>query len=106
MMIGNNQKELTRGDTALYSVTLYDADGDEFVPDEGSALTFYLMKKDCDDLTEAILTKPIPLETMQLELEPSDTRNLVTGFYAYRIRLVDTLGHEWTVVKSKLKVIC
>lgn len=106
MAIINNIKEVTRGDTALYSVALYDANGDEFVPDEGSALTFYLMKRDCDDLTEAILTKPISPETMQLELEPSETRSLATGSYAYRIRLVDTVGHEWTVVKSKIKIIC
>lgn len=105
-MVINNVKELTRGDTGLYSVTLYDAEGGEYVPTEGEAVTFYLMKKDCDDLTEAILVKGIPVDTMQLELEPSDTRDLQTGSYAYRIRLRDTIGHEWTVVKSKLKIIC
>lgn len=105
-MVVNNSKEITRGDTGLFSVTLYDAEGDEYIPTEGETLTFYLMKKDCDDLTEAILVKDIPVDTMQLELEPSDTRDLQTGSYAYRIRLRDTIGHEWTVVKSKLKIIC
>lgn len=102
----NNQKELTRGDTGMYSITLYDGDGAEYVPSEGETLTFYLMKKDCDDLTEAILVKDIPVGTMQLELEPSDTKDLAVGTYAYRIRITDTVGHEWTVVKSKLKIIC
>ena len=106
MMIGNNQKELTRGDTRMYSITLYDAEGSEYIPSEGEAITFYMMQKDCDDLTEAILVKDIPTDTMQLELEPSDTKDLKTGSYAYRIRLRDTVGHEWTVVKSKLKIIC
>lgn len=105
-MVVNNSKEITRGDTGLFSVTLYDAEGAEYIPTEGETLTFYLMKKDCDDLTEAILVKDIPVDTMQLELEPSDTRDLQTGSYAYRIRLRDTIGHEWTVVKSKLKIIC
>ena len=106
MAIFKNDKEITRGDTGLFSVTLYDAEGAEYIPTEGETLTFYLMKKDCDDLTEAILVKNIPVDTMQLELEPSDTIDLQTGSYAYRIRLRDTIGHEWTVVKSKLKIIC
>ena len=105
-MVVNNSKEITRGDTGLFSVTLYDAEGAEYIPTEGETLTFYLMKKDCDDLTEAILVKDIPVDTMQLELEPSDTRDLQTGSYAYRIRLRDTIGHEWTAVRSKLKIIC
>lgn len=105
-MVVNNSKEITRGDTGMFSVTLYDAEGAEYIPTEGETLTFYLMKKDCDDLTEAILVKDIPVDTMQLELEPSDTRDLQTGSYAYRIRLRDTIGHEWTAVKSKLKIIC
>ena len=105
-MVTSNAKELTRGDTGLYSVTLYDADGGEYMPTEGEAVTFYLMKKNCDDLTEAILVKDIPVDTMLLELEPSDTIDLQTGTYAYRIRLKDTIGHEWRVIKSQLKIIC
>lgn len=62
----NNSKELTRGDTGMYSVTLYDGDGAQYIPSEGEALTFYLMKKNCDDLTEAILVKDIPVDTMHL----------------------------------------
>lgn len=106
MAIFNNVKELTRGDTGMYSITLYDGEGAEYVPSEGETLTFYLMEKNCDDLTEAILVKDIPIDTMQLELEPSDTIALATKTYAYRIRIRDTVGHEWTVVKSQLKIIC
>ena len=104
--MANNEKQLTRGDTGMYSITLYDAEGNEYIPTEGETVTFYLMKKDCDDLTESILVKDIPVDTMMLELEPSDTVDLPTGSYAYRIRLRDTIGHEWTVVKSRLKIIC
>ena len=102
----NNMKELTRGDTGMYSVTLYDLEGNEYVPGGGETLTFYLLKKNCDDLTEALLVKDIPISTMQLELEPQDTIDLQTTTYSYRIRLRDTVGHEWTVVKSQLKIIC
>ena len=102
----NNSKELTRGDTGMYSVSLYDGDGVQYIPSEGEVLTFYLMKKNCDDLTEAILVKDIPVDTMQLELEPSDTADLDVGTYHYRIRIRDLAGHEWTVVKSQLKIIC
>ena len=105
-MIVNNTKELTRGDTGLYSITLYDAEGNEYVPTEDETITFYLLKKDCDDLSEAVLVKDIPYDSMQLELLPSDTLNLPLATYAYRIRLYDAYGHEWTVIKSKLKLIC
>lgn len=104
--MASNAKELTRGDTGLYSITLYDSNGDQYIPAEGEALVFYLLNKNCDDVSEAILTKNIPIETMQLELEPSDTRDLAIGTYAYRIRVKDTAGHEWTVVKSSIKIIC
>ena len=101
-----NEKELTRGDTGLYSITLYDAEGSEYVPTADDTITFYMMKKDCDDLDNSILIKDIPYDTMQLELLPSDTADLPTGSYAYRIRLQDGFGHTWTVIKSRLKLIC
>ena len=106
MAVINNIKELTRGDTGMYSITLYDEDGAEYIPDENDALTFYLLKKDCDDLTEAILVKDIPTDTMMLEITASESAELAKGSYAYRIRLKDSAGHEWTVVKSTLKIIC
>lgn len=58
-MTVNNAKELTRGDTGLYSFALYDKEGAEYIPEEGETITFYLLNKDCDDLTEAILVKDI-----------------------------------------------
>lgn len=106
MALIKNDKELTRGDTGLFSITLYAADGTEYVPTEGEMVTFYLLKKNCDDLSDAILTKDIPISEMLLELTPSETANLDTGTYPYRIRLRDTVGHEWTVIKSQLKIIC
>lgn len=106
MAMINNQKELTRGDTGIFSITLYDSDGSEYIPGEHEILTFYLLKKNCDDLADAILTKDIPTDTMLLELEPSDTINLQTATYPYRIRIRDTVGHEWTVIKSQIKIIC
>lgn len=106
MAVINNSKELTRGDTGLYSITLYDAEGAEYVPSEGEIVRFYLLKKNCDELSDAILVKDIPTDTMQLELTPSETADLATGTYPYRVRLTDSLGHEWTVIKSQLKIIC
>ena len=102
----NNDREATKGDTAMWSLTLYDEQGDEYTPSVGESLMFYLLKKDCDDLDEALLTKSIPIPSMQLELTPSETGSLAVGSYAYKVRLTDTLGHEWTVIKAKLKVTC
>lgn len=105
-MAYKNDKELTKGDTGMYSITLYDEDGSEYIPDQNDTLTFYLLKKNCDDLSDALIVKDIPVSTMQLELEPSDSMGLGTGTYPYKIRLRDSVGHEWTVVKSQIKIIC
>lgn len=102
----NNTKELTRGDTGMYSIYLYDEEGDALVPSASDTVTFYLLGKDCDDLSTALIIKDIPTNTMKLELEPSDTASLNTGTYPYRIRYKDAVGHEFTVVKSKLKIVC
>ena len=102
----NNDREATKGDTAMWSLTLYDEQGDAYVPSVGEVLTFYLLKKECDDLSEALLTKNIPIPGMQLELTPQETGALAVGSYAYKVRITDLGGHEWTVIKAKLKVIC
>lgn len=102
----NNIKELTRGDTGMYSITLYDEEGAEYIPDSDDVLTFYLLKKNCDELDEALLIKDIPISTMQLEIEPSESLALSAGTYQYKIRLKDASDHEWTVVKSQMKIIC
>lgn len=106
MAMINNSKEITRGDTALFSITLYGVDGEEYIPTTGEVVTFYLLKKNCDDLDSALLTKEIDIEAMQLELTPAETKALDTGTYAYRVRIRDILGREYTVIKSTLKVIC
>ena len=106
MAITNNSKEITRGDTGLFSVTLYDQAGAEYIPSEGEIVRFYLLKKNCDDLDDALIVTDIPTDTMQLELTASETNSLDVGTYQYRVRLIDTVGHEWTVIKSQLKIVC
>lgn len=106
MAVMNNTKELTRGDTGLYDIVLYDAEGGEFIPSASDTLTFYLLSKDCDDLSTALIIKDIPTATMELELEPADTASLSVGTYPYRIRYRNAIGREFTVVKSKLKIVC
>lgn len=106
MAVINNSKEVTRGDTGLFSITLYDAEGAEYIPDNDEVVRFYLLKKNCDELDDALLVKDIPTDTMQLELEPSETASLATGTYPYKVRLIDAVGHEWTVIKSQIKIIC
>lgn len=106
MAIIRNDKEITRGDTALFSITLYGIDGEEYIPTPGEVVTFYLLKKNCDELEDALIVKDVPIPDMQLELTPSETRSLDTGTYPYRVRLRDVLGREYTVIKSTLKVVC
>ena len=87
--------KLTRGDTLVVIVSMTRA-GRAYVPDENDVIRFALkraaMKPDrvayVDD--EPLVTKTIPNDTLQLKLEPNDTKDLAFGRYVYDIEI--TMG--------------
>lgn len=95
-----NDISLTRGDTLLLRVFLENKDGSKRTLEGGDSLRFALKKSYRDN--RCLVIKPIPTDTMLLELEPLDTKNLQFGRYDYDIELTDSEGHVSTPIIGSL----
>ena len=72
--ISGSTIKMTRGDTLRVVLTLKDKEGNVYTPLENDVIRF-AMKKNYDD-PEPLLLKIIPHDTMELVLDPIDTKNL------------------------------
>lgn len=81
---------LTRGDTFLSQIHIYNSDGTSYEPQTGDSVIFALKRTPYD--RKPIMTKEIDLESLQLSLNPSDTDKLPFNDYMYDIRLVRSGG--------------
>ena len=89
---------LTRGDSFKTTVLLKQRNGSDFVPEEGDVIRFALKSarmttgnQEFMDKTPLIL-KTIPNDTMLLEINPQDTKNLKFGEYKYDIEVTFSNG--------------
>lgn len=91
----DNTITITRGDSAVIGVEIFDAEGQVFTPEEGDTIRFAVKKNYTD--SEPLIVKDIPISTMELILMPEDTKNLesgpVRGRYKYDIEL--TRNNTW-----------
>lgn len=96
---------MTRGDTLKLTITIFDADGTEYVPIEGDSIRF-AMKASYKD-PDVLIKKDIPLDTMLLHLEPEDTKNLnMPKQYVYDIELTHANGDVDTFIAGgKLSIV-
>lgn len=100
LSIDKNQNiELTRGDTGLFTITLTDQTGNTYTPQTGDTIRFAMSQSYGK---EVLINKPIPINTLTLELEPSDTKSLNFGKYVYDIELTDYQGRVSTVIMGTL----
>ena len=101
---------LTRGDTLRIKIKIT-LDEQEYIPVEGDTIRFALKhptlnskKTDYKD-TEPLILKAIPINTMILELEPSDTKNLQFGNYIYDMQITFADGRVDTfITEAKFKI--
>lgn len=84
--ISRNNIILTRGDSLVTNVTIYDDSGEIYTPGENDVIRFALKKSYDDD--DTIILKEIPTDTMVLRLESSDTKKLQQpASYVYDVQL-------------------
>ena len=85
---------ITRGDSAIIGVQIYNSDGTEYVPVEGDSIRF-AVKKNYSDV-EPLILKDIPISSMEFVLMPEDTKELdsgpIRGKYKYDIELTRADG--------------
>lgn len=92
---------LTRGDTLILEIGM--VKGDKPFEPEAGQIEFKM--KGTYNAENAILEKRIPLETMELEIEPNDTKLLpFGGRYAFGITYTDEQGHVDTFIKGILEI--
>lgn len=101
--VRNTTIYLTRGDTFKAKITITNPDGTIYTPQEGDQIRF-AMKEDVND-EECLIWRNIPIDTMILELDPGDTKELDYGTYVYDIQLTKANGDVDTfITASKLKL--
>lgn len=96
----NNNIELTRGDSFLATVEMYN-DDERYEPQEGDVITFTAKKSYGSAVA---IQKNIPASSLLLKLDPEDTANLAVTSYVYDIDIVFADGRKDTFIKGKLKL--
>lgn len=88
---------LTRGDTFKCTVGI-SLNGIPHTPEVGDSIRFAL-KQDWNSNT-VLLQKDIPLNTLRLELAPSDTKQMKFGRYVYDIQYTYANGDIDTFIRG------
>lgn len=96
--------KMTRGDTLRVTLDLRDEDNNPYVPITGDHIRF-AMKRNYNDVNTLIL-KEIPINTLELVLDPEDTKNLPQpSTYVYDIEITYANGDVDTFIdKAKLSL--
>lgn len=94
-----NNITLVRGDYFPCNIVMT-KDGEPFIPESGS-LRFALKKRYTDTDDKVLILKPIPIDTLLLELESEDTKELKFGDYVYDIEYQDDEGRPDTFIRAK-----
>lgn len=91
--VKKNAISLTRGDTFIGKVDLYDNDGEPYTPASEDVIRFALKHDKMDSGktsyvdTNPVLTKVIPNDTLVLRIDSADTKQLPFGAYVYDIQI-------------------
>lgn len=94
---------LTRGDTFMADIKIFQQNGDQYVPIEGDTIRFALKK--AINNTEVLIEKDIPISTMMLVLNPEDTKKLEFGKYIYDIQLTKASGEVDTFITKSVFIL-
>lgn len=94
--------KMTRGDTLRVTLELKDEDDNPYVPVPGDSIRF-AMKHDYRESTPLVL-KDIPINTLELVLDPEDTKHLQQpATYVYDIEITYANGDVDTFIdRAKL----
>lgn len=100
----NNMVRMTRGDTLIAEISIVDAEGNAYTPEEGEAIRFALKHPTLNrDRTEFVdedplIIKVIPNDTLILKLDPEDTKDLGFGEYVYDVEITHLNGDADTFI--------
>lgn len=99
-----NMIVMTRGDTLILNIDITDAEGNAYEPAETDQLRFALKKNYEDE--DTIILKDIPIDTLQLRVESSETKLLdQPESYYFDIQLTYGDNIVDTIISGKLKTV-
>ena len=88
---------LTRGDSLLMNVSVYINEETEYIPQPGDVIRF-AVKLDVKD-EEPLFIRYADMSTMQILIEPEDTKYLEMGkMYTYDVELTTADGYVSTFI--------
>lgn len=96
---------MTRGDTLRVQIAIT-RDDEPYVPVSGDAVNFYLKhaamngKRTAYKDENPLVSKTVPIETMILELLPTDTKTLDFGEYVYDLQITFENGTVDTFINN------
>lgn len=97
--INGTKIKLTKGDTFETIVGIKQGEED-YTPVEGDSVRFAL-KQNYED-KDPLINKSIPIDTLLLRLESSDTKTLEPGKYVYDIEITKASGDVDTFISDVL----
>ena len=101
---------LTRGDTFITNISLKRGTT-TYTPTSGDTVRFALKSPDMNARKTAwaddtvLINKDIPISTMQLKLEPEDTKELDFGQYRYDMQITFANGDVDTFIENAVFII-
>lgn len=109
---GRQPIEMTRGDSELFQVSIVLNDA-EYTPQEGDQVRFTMRRANDNALwgfmlfhyPAPLIVKDIPISTMQLAIDPEDTKHLPFGRYIYDMQITFADGTVKTFVKPSPFII-
>lgn len=101
--INNKTKKisLVRGDSLHLKVNIY-IDGEPYTPSNGDTVRFAM--KQTYQSNKVLIHKNIPIDSLELHLEPSDTKKLAFGKYVYDIEITFANGDVDTFIRGEFKL--
>jgi hypothetical protein len=93
--INGENISLTRGDSLILHVNIMQNE-EPYVPREGDVVRF-AMKKNIND-EDVLILKDVDLDSMEVVIEPEDTKSLSYGTYKYDIELTTVGGFVDTFI--------
>lgn len=101
-ILKNGDIQLTRGDTARFTVSITNDEKQPYTIQEDDVMTF-AVKSEYTDTTPAIQKKVTGGNLFHIE--PNDTKGLDFGKYKYDVQLTTADGDNYTVVADKIFTI-
>lgn len=89
----NNTIKITKGDSGEFNITLFNADGTQYVPIEGDKVYFTVKRKN-ESFCPVIMQK----EGLSIVLTHEETKNLGSGKFVYSVTLERDTGEVCTVI--------